>query len=150
MNRDTPPSIQARRIGIRRGFTLVEAIVAVVVLALAIPPMMVSVRDASVRRVDPLMISRARWVASERLEDVIADRHAAARGWSYVVSTNYPAETSISGFPGFSRSTSIRETGPTLTGSGTGYKIVNVVVSWRAPGGTKNLSLATVLTDYTP
>ncbi len=133
-----------------RAFTLVEAIVAVVVLAVAIPPMMVSVRDSAVRRVDPLQASRARWLAAERLEDVIADRHAAARGWSYVVSSNYATENSIAGFPGFSRSVSIRETGPALTGSGTGYKIVNVVVSWKGPGGNRTLALAGVLTDYTP
>lgn len=135
----------------RRAFTLVEAIAAIIILAVAVPPMMVAVRDSAVSRADPILQSRARWLVTERLEDIIADRHSPARGYAYVTGTNYPAEATISGFPGFSRAVSIIETGASLLGAGTGYKTVTVTVSWTSPkAGARSLAVSTVVTDYTP
>lgn len=135
----------------RRAFTLVEAIAAIIILAVAVPPMMIAVRDSAVSRADPIMQSRARWLVTERLEDIIADRHSTTRGYTYVTSTNYPSEPSIIGFPGFSRSVSIAETGASLSGAGTGYKTVTITVSWMSPkAGARSLAVSTVITDYTP
>lgn len=136
---------------IQRGFTLIEAIAALVILAVALPAMMFALGDAQRKRTDPVMLSRARWLAAERLEDVIADRHSATRGYSWVTSGNYPAESSVSGFAGMSRSVSITETGASLSGSGTGYKTVTVTVTYPGAFGTsRSYSIATVVTDYTP
>ena len=97
------------------------------------------------------MFDRARWLAAEKLEDVIADRHSTTRGYSFLSNSNYPAESPITGFAGFSRSVSVSETGVSLTGAGTGYKTVSVTVTFPAAnGGTRSFSLATVLTEYTP
>ena len=57
-----------------RALTLVEALVAIVVVAIAAPPMLLAMRDASLRRATPILADRARWLASEKLEDLIADR----------------------------------------------------------------------------
>ncbi|MCZ6542471.1 MAG: type II secretion system protein, partial [Planctomycetota bacterium] len=65
------------------GFTLLETIAAVVILALAIPPMLWAVREAHIQRVNPMLASKARWLATEKLEDIIADRHSTTRGWAY-------------------------------------------------------------------
>lgn len=135
----------------RRGFTLIEAIAAIVILSVSVPAMLWAVRTAMLRRVDPIMASRARWLATERLEDVIADRHSPSRGYTYVVNANYAAEASITGFPGFTRSVNIAETAVDLTSTGTGYKTVRVSVGYTDSRGTaRTLSLATVITDYTP
>lgn len=127
---------------------------AIVLASVAIPGMMWAVRDAQRNRTEPVMFDRARWLAVERLEDVIADRHSAARGYGYVVNASYPAEPSVSGFPGLSRSVSINETGVSLSGAGTGYKTVTVTVTYPAGGGggggVRSFSVSTVVTEYTP
>lgn len=134
------------------GFTLIEGIVAIVVLAVAVPGLFWSIRDAQNRRVDPIQTSKARWLATERLEDIIADRHSSTRGYSYLVNGNYSTENPVSGFTGFTRSVAITESGANLVaGSGTGYKKATVTVSFTDGRGTsRSVSIATVLTDYTP
>lgn len=131
------------------GVTLVEAIVAVVILAAAVPATLWAIRDAAVQRLAPLQASKARWLLTEKLEDVIADRHASGRGYGYLVAANYPAESAIAGYDGFTRTTSIVETGADLASAGTGYKRVTVRVAWRdARGVSRQVDMATVLTDY--
>lgn len=140
-----------RRRGIGRAFTLIELLIAVVVLAVATPPLVLALSDASVRRSSRTLDERARWLAAERLEEIIADRHSAARGYSYVSSGNYPAESTITGFPGFSRTVNVTTTGPNFAVGGSGYKAVTVTVNWTDPrGGSKSFALSTVVTDYTP
>lgn len=134
-----------------RGFTLIEAIVAVVILATAVPAMLLAVREAHRDRVSPVLASKARWLATEKLEDVIADRHSTTRGYAYLVNGNYAAENSITGSPGFTRTIAVTETAADLVSAGTGFKKVIVTVNWTdARGGARSLAIATVLTDYTP
>lgn len=133
-----------------RGFTIIEAIITIVVLSIAAPPMLLALREAERQRTAPVQADRGRWLAAERLEEIVADRHASTRGWAYVVNANYSPEDPVQGFPGFSRQVSIQETGASLSGIGTGYKLVRVSVSWRDAGGTKTLEVGTVLTEYSP
>lgn len=134
-----------------RAFTLIEVIVAVVLLAVAIPPMVAAVSSASVSQADPINASRARWLASEKLEDIIADRASTSRGYAYIDAANYPAESTLTGFSGFSRSVAIAEADANLSTSGTGCKIVTVTVAWTSPRfGQRTLALSTVVADYTP
>jgi len=142
---DSPATLHRRR----RAFTLIETIAAIVILAVAMPAMMWTLSEAQRQRVDPVMSSRATWLAMEKLEDVIADRHAPSRGWSHLTSANYPDESSIDGFPGFSRRVTLRETGPDLESSGSGYMLVTVTVQWTGTRGQAHeMPIATVLTDY--
>lgn len=130
-------------------FTLVEAIIAIVILAVAMPPMLWAIGDSQTSRVAPILTSRARWLATEMLEDVIADRHSATRGYAYVVSGNYPPEASIPGFTGFARAVAVTESGPNFAAGGTGHKLVTVTVTWTdARAQSRSLSLSTVVTDY--
>jgi Tfp pilus assembly protein PilV len=134
----------------RAGLTLIEGIVTMVVMSIAIPPLVMAIASAASRRASQTLATRARWLASERLESVMADRHSTTRGYAFLTPANYPAEASISGFPGFSRTTSIVTTGPNFVAD-TGYRTVSVSVSYQDPiGGARTLILATVLTDYTP
>lgn len=132
-----------------RGFTLIEAIAAIVLLSVAIPGMFWALRDAQRKNADPEVLARARWLAEEKLEAIIADRHSASRGYGYVVAGNYGVEASVAGYTGFSRLVTISETGPSLSGSGTGYKTVTVSVGYtNGMGQSSTMSLATVVTDY--
>ena len=139
-----------RRTG-QSAFSLIEAITAIVILAVAVPPILWALRDARLTRADPIHISTARWLAAEKLEDIIADRHSTTRGYAWLLAPNYPAEAAIPGFPNYSRSVAIGETGPDLAAPlpGGGYKRATVTVTWTAKGGgPRSLSLATVLTEY--
>ncbi len=134
----------------RRAFTLVETVICVVILSLAVPGVLWALSDANVQRVDPILANRARWLAQERLEDVLADRHSPARGYAYVTNANYAAENPVSGFAGFTRNVSITETGVTF-GAGTGYKTVTVSVGYQdARRISRSLTLSSVVTDYAP
>ena len=135
----------------RSAFTLVEAIIAVVILSVAVPPMLWALGESHAARVSPIRSSTARWLAMEKLEDVIADRHSTARGYSALIAANYPPEASVEGFPAFARHVTIAETGADLSEPGTGYKRVTVTVTWTDGAGvTHALDLATVVTEYTP
>lgn len=131
------------------GFTLIETIAAIVLLTLSVPPMLWALRQAHDQRVGPIQASQARWLAAEKLETIIADRHSATRGYDYIIAANYPFESSVNGFEGFARTVAINETGPDLITAGTGYKKVTVTVSWTdVTGAARTLSVSTVVTDY--
>lgn len=133
----------------RPGFTLIETIAAVVILAIAIPPMVFAVRDAHVQRVNPMLLSKARWLATEKLEDVIADRHSSTRGYDYLTAGNYPVEVPVTGFPQFERRVAFSETGADLASPGTGYMTISVEVKWTDATQTeRTLSVSTVVTEY--
>jgi prepilin-type N-terminal cleavage/methylation domain-containing protein len=146
------PILTFRRLDVltfRRGFSLIETIAAIVILAVAVPAMLWTVSDAHRQRVDPVLTSRATWLATEMLEDIIADRHSQTRGWSHVVGANYPTESPVADFTGFSRSVAIAETGPDLQSAGSGYKTVTVTIQWTGSRGqTQSMQIATVLTEY--
>jgi hypothetical protein len=132
-----------------RAFTLVEAIIAVVVLSVAVPPMLWALRAAHDSRIAPTRASTARWLAVEKLEDLIADRHSLARGYDYLLSANYPAEPAVPGFPAFARDVAIYETAADLASVGTGYKRLTVTITWTNPGAApQSLAIATIVTDY--
>ena len=137
----------------RRAFTLVETLIALLILTIAIPPMLWSISQAHYTRVDPVLTSRARWLASEKLEAIIADRHSPNRGYAHLTAANYLAETPIATDTTFDRSVAFTETLADLTtaSAGGGYMKAAVSVSWDdSKGDAQTLTITTVLTDYTP
>jgi len=100
-HRDDAVRSRSRRARMVGGFTLIETIAAIVIFAVAIPAMMWALREAQQQRIDPIMTGRATWLATEKLEEIIADRHSSTRGWAYLIPANYPEEPEIDGFPAF-------------------------------------------------
>jgi hypothetical protein len=135
---------------------LIETVVAIVILGVAVPPMLWAVSQAQQQRANPMLASKARWLAVEKLEDIIADRHSTTdRGWGYLVPGNYAAENKgdITGYPQFSRTVSLTETQADLStvDADGGYMNVTVTVGWtNAEGDAQTLSISTVLTEYVP
>jgi type II secretory pathway pseudopilin PulG len=128
---------------------MIELVATIVLIGVAAPALLTAVRDATARRASVQQQVVARWLACEKLEDVIADRHSTTRGWSYIVAANYAAEPAVTGFPAYSRSVTILDTASDLATAGTGYRTVTVTVTYPdARDGTKAITLATVLTDY--
>ena len=136
--------------GRRRAFTLIEAIAAIVILSVAMPGMFWALRDSSVRRYDPVQLAKARWLAQEKLEDVIADRHSTSRGYSYVLTANYAAENPVTSFAGFTRSVAVTETAANFA-AGTGWKTVTVTVTYNdGRNVSRSVALSAIVTSYTP
>ena len=136
-----------RRVG--AGFTLIEVIVAIVILAIGVPSILWALRDSHVRRVDPINFSRARWLASEKIEDILADARSTTRGYGYLVNANYASESPVSGFTGFTRSVSISVCDDNLVaGTGTGFKVVAVTVGCvDGRGASRSVSLSGVVAE---
>ncbi len=140
-----------RRMTHPRAFTLIETIAAIVIIAVAVPPMLWAIQETHISRANPVLASRARWLAVSKLEDAIADRHSLTRGYPWLVTGNYPDEGTISGYPGFSRKVVLTETEADLVTPGSGYMIVDVEVTWTdAAQILQTLSISTVLTRFTP
>jgi len=132
-----------------RGITLVEVLAAVILLAIAMPMLLQALGESSTQQVDYVLASRACWLTSEKMEDILADRQSTARGYDYLQSNNYPVETSIEDFPGFRREVGFVETGPSLSAAGTGYMKVSVTVKWIDVGGEEqSVVLSSAVTDY--
>lgn len=135
----------------RPAFSLVESIAALVILTLAIPPMVWALRASGAHRADAVLASRAHWLAREKLEDILADRHSTTRGYAFIDPTNYPEENPVPPFTGFRRTVAVHETAADLSSPGTGFKTVTVAVAYTdAAGKSETLSLQSVVTDYTP
>jgi prepilin-type N-terminal cleavage/methylation domain-containing protein len=139
----------------RRGFTLIETVMAIVILAVAVPPMLWAVRQAHDQRANPVMASTARWLAVEKLEDMIADRHSTDAAFGYA-NLSGGTENPVPGHDGYVRTTAVSEHGAwdnvgQTWSAGTGYTTITVTVQWtNAHGDSQNLSISTVVTDYTP
>lgn len=56
-----------------RGFSLVEVVVVIVVLALIVPPSVLTLQDAAMNRADAVNITRAAILAESVIESVVAD-----------------------------------------------------------------------------
>lgn len=128
--------------------TLVDVIATMVLIGIAVPPMMIALRDSAQRHADNFQRISARWLAAEQLETALCDRHHPGRGYAYVISTNYPSET----LGAFSRSATVTEVSNDLATNqaSSGVKRVTVQVQWNALRSTQTLQLSTVVTDYTP
>ncbi len=132
-----------------RGFSLIEAIVAIVILSIAVPAMFWAIRDAAGRRAEPVLLSRARWLAAEKIEDILADRCCPDRGYAFIQSAAYPVEATVDGFTGFARQVTVVERGADLESAGTGYKVATVLVTYPGAGGvSRTFELAVVVTEY--
>jgi type II secretory pathway pseudopilin PulG len=140
-------SASCRRRG-SRSFTLVELVAVMVVVSIAFMPLGFAVGDAVGRQAGTNQRIVARWLTQGRIEEILADRHSATRGYSAVVTGSYTTG-GVSGFPGFTRAVTISEFNHTLSAAGTGYKVVSVTTSWTEPvRGATSFQLQTVITDY--
>jgi prepilin-type N-terminal cleavage/methylation domain-containing protein len=154
--RDSGHNVEERRIDWEQGFTLIETIIAVVVLALALGllvPLTVSMRNSA----EPTLSEQQIVLAQEKLEQIIADRldGTTPRGFVYATNpANYPAENPIAGITGFSRSVTITcvtaanpnaaGTAPSPSCATTNYGRVTVTVSNAYVG---NVTAVTLLTN---
>ncbi|MHB8483677.1 MAG: prepilin-type N-terminal cleavage/methylation domain-containing protein [Nitrospiria bacterium] len=132
----------------QRGFTLIEILMTIVLLAVITSGLMAMFTTFSQSNGDPSVVTQATELAQETLDQIIADKENSARGFNYVVNANYPAENPVTGFPGFNRSVNIVFVNPgglnTPVAGPTNYK--NVTVSVTSISGT--VTTSTLIGSY--
>lgn len=110
----------------RRGTTLFELVLVIVLLGIGMVPLLGTFREAAMASPRSEMQTRAAFLAGEKLEEIYGDRHSPARGYAYLTAGHYLAEVAIAGFPGFQRTTTI---GPDTIVDGLTVRQVTVAVS---------------------
>jgi len=121
---------------------------AIVILSIALPPLISAFVDASMQSILPANSAIASFLATERMEEIIARRYRATDGYAAVTTANYPAESPVSGFPRFNRAVSVTFTDAALNtvGSDQGYKKVRVAVTWNS--GANEIKIERVFADF--
>lgn len=146
-----------------------EAIAAIVVLGILVPPSVSMLRTAAVARTGNIDVIRASWLANAVTEQVIADvsSSSAGLGMAGLADANAYVETATTGlrdrledvtagYPDtFSWDLSIGElvsADTTATGNADLdiYRYVQVEVTWTTPRGNKTLSAGVLVTDLRP
>lgn len=121
----------------RRSATIIEAVAAVVILGVALPPLMQAFGEGTRQSIYPTNATIASFLAIERMEEVIARRFKSSTGYADLTATNFPDESPVSGFSRFNRTVTFSEVTSSLapSGSAVGYRKARVTVTWTAGGG---------------
>lgn len=135
------------------GFTFIEVILVIVIMAVAIPAMISSVSFMVQGQVNAIGTTTAMDLAQERMEEIMGDKRYPPRGFAWLVNINYPAETPVAGFSNYNRSVNIVCVNPgaldTSVPCPTGYKRVEVTVQAVGVGSSvPDAELVTVVTNY--
>ncbi|MFN7396876.1 MAG: type II secretion system protein, partial [bacterium] len=91
----------------RRAFSLIDTLAAIVLISVAAPLMLLAIGQSTLRRATATQAITARWLLSEKLESITADRHSTTRGYTYLTTTNYPAEAPVAVYRIINRHTKI-------------------------------------------
>lgn len=155
----------------RRGFTLIEAIAAVVILAALVPTTALVMLDATRARHDALAVNRASWLAQAVMENVIADINSPSPDLgmdalgdpaAYVGAPGTGLAERLGVISSFYASRGVTwslSIGPPVNavGAATGddtqdvYRLVTVNVQWtNSKGEAAAFALPALLTDVTP
>jgi prepilin-type N-terminal cleavage/methylation domain-containing protein len=137
-----------RKLG-ARGFTLIEIIIAIVIMAIFAPAIIVAITAPLAHTTWDNNQVIATMLVQERLEDIYAYKAnvSLTYGYSYITAANFPTESPVSGFTGFNRTTTITEVaGSDLStaSASSGFKKIAVSVTYTGGAAT----CTTVLGDY--
>lgn len=131
------------------GFTLIETLLTVVIIAVGLFGLMVLYYNATRNVMEGDINLMATFLARERMEQLISDK--VNNGYASVTNSQYVTTSSVSvGNHFFTRSFNIYEVdGSDLTTplDSSGYKRIDMTVSWGASVG-QSLTLSTLLTNY--
>jgi len=101
-------SARRRTVGsVPSGFTLIEVVLIIVIAGVAVLPLSMLFANTSIRSGDARNATVAAQLAAAKMEEITADKNSPARGFAYLVASNYTAESPVAAFPNYSRSVSI-------------------------------------------
>lgn len=135
-----------------KGFTLIEVILVIVIMAVAIPSLIIGVSYMTASQVNLLGTTTAANLAREELEKVIAKKMSTCGTCGYAnITVGAGSFAAVSGFPNYENKTDVELVDSNLNTSVTdlGYKKVTITV--RAVGvgqSVPNAVLVSLLTNY--
>lgn len=89
----------------KKGFSLVELILVMTIIAVGLVTMLLVLHSASMNNANAHYMTVAGKLAEAGLEEIMADRRT--RGFDYIVNTNYPDEDPVAGFGNYIRTVNI-------------------------------------------
>ena len=147
-----------RRSRSQRGFTLIEIIITIVIVAFAVVGLVAALSFTAKRSVDTEVMTTATELAQERMEQVIADRRANGFSSATLAVTAAPSWVAVPGFAGYEQMTeicyatvaagSITKMSPCTTASTPDYKYITVTARYTALASTITADMVTVITNY--
>ena len=141
-----------RRGKTRSATTIIEVVMVLVILSIALPPLVTAFADASMQSIHPSLTTVASFLATDRMEEIVARRYrgtqSSVNGYDAITTANFPNESPVTGFPVFSRTVTIAQVDANLNPSGTpvGYKKVTVTVAWNS--GSDRILLERVFAEF--
>lgn len=126
----------------QRGFTLPEVVLVLVIAAVAVLPLGMLFANSSIRSGEAHNATVMAELAEAKMEEIAADKNSPSRGFSYLVGSNYPAESPVAAFPGYSRSVSFA---PDSVYDGVTFRTVSVTVAFSS---VPPVTLTTWFTNY--
>ena len=138
-----------------KGFTLIEIILVIVILAIVVPGVIGAVSFMTQSQVNPLATTTAANLARERMEQVIADKRNPAIPFIDIdEAVRYPDDTPVAGYDRRVRVTCVDPVAnpgdvQTAVVCPTNYRRIEVTVSPTAAGpSAPDVVLVTLLTDF--
>lgn len=129
------------------GFTLIESVLALVVIGIGVFGLMNLFQGTVSNVVSTDQAIQATQLARERLERIVFDKKM--NGYDFINTANYPAVESFTGsFSAFTRNISILEVSDsnlTTSSNNSGYKRVTVTVAW---SDSNQVVLETLVTKW--
>jgi Tfp pilus assembly protein PilV len=130
------------------GFTLVEAILATLVVSFGLVGFLITFSEAARFAVDSEYVISASHIANDQLEEIMSKK--VGLGYDEIASENFPAlETVTLGNRQYTKSVGIYEVDPVdlITASpGSGYKKIDVSITWGNPMQT--VSYSAIVAEY--
>lgn len=124
-----------KRIRAERGTSFIELIMVIVFLSVAFIATLASLSSGIEKSVDMELIAKGMILAEQKMEQIRG--HKNAQGYHYLSYENYPAESSISGSPGFSREVVIT--------TFANYKEIKIIVHH---SGMRDIELVSQFANY--
>ena len=128
------------RAGREPGVTILEALLAVTLLGICVPPVLRFFTQAAADSIAPERQTAAYFLAVEGMEEVLADRHSPGRGYAYLRPDHYP-RASLEG--GYTRTVELTEVSPEdlqTPRAGSGCLLVTVTVDCASPAVSHRVS----------
>lgn len=133
-------NLRRRRWRARKAFTLVETIVALLVLGMALLGLSLFVSNMAHAGTDSRLLGTANELATDRIETIKSSLSYSTLDTRYV-----GTESSLNGYPGYTRQTIIRHVGGGVSDS-VDYRIVTVLVS--NPGMQDTVRKTTIIAAF--
>lgn len=137
-----------KRMNNQKGFTLVESVMAMVVLSIGLWGGLATFTNATASSINSDSQVLGSQLAAQALEEVFIDKNE--NGYNSIVSENYPSATLSAPYTAYTKSVAINEVDPAdmqTSQAGSGYKRVDVTITW-GDAYAENVTVSTVFSNY--